>query len=101
MGTIELAIPKVRPGRRASGSCSGVDVGPSKDTAFWTAFRRSLVKRGLKGVRLVISDAHEGLRARFAKTAPLLEDAAEDVFAYRHLPLEHSGSCTARTRWNG
>jgi transposase-like protein len=40
----------------------GVDVGPSEDRAFWTAFLRSLVKRGLTGVRLVISDAHEGLK---------------------------------------
>ena len=40
----------------------GVDVGPSEDRAFWTAFLRSLVKRGLKGVRLVVSDAHEGLK---------------------------------------
>jgi transposase-like protein len=130
----------------------GVEVGPSEDRAFWTAFLRSLVKRGLKGVRLVISDAHEGLkqaigtvlsgttwqrcrvhfmrnllatvphgareaiaaivrtifaqpdhasamvqlrkvadglRPRFAQTATLLEDAAEDILAYRHLPLEH------------
>jgi len=40
----------------------GVDVGPSEDRAFWTAFLRGLVKRGLTGVRLVISDAHEGLK---------------------------------------
>ena len=31
----------------------GVDVGPSEDRVFWTAFLRSLVKRELKGVRLV------------------------------------------------
>jgi len=118
----------------------------------WTAFLRSLVKRGLKGVRLVISDAHEGvkqaigtvltgttwqrcrvhfmrnllatvphgtreaiaaivrtifaqpdhssamaqlrkvaggLRPRFPRAAALLEDAAEDILAYRHLPLKH------------
>jgi transposase-like protein len=130
----------------------GVDVGPSEEKAFWTAFLRSLVKRGLKGVRLVISDAHEGLKAaiatvltgatwqrcrvhfmrnllatvpqgareaiaaivrtifaqpdhasamtqlrkvadalrtRFAQAAALLEDAAEDVLAYRHCPIEH------------
>jgi putative transposase len=130
----------------------GVDVGPSEDRAFWTAFLRSLVKRGLRGVRLVVSDAHEGLkqaistvltgttwqrcrvhfmrnllatvpqgarepiaavvrtifaqpdhasaltqlrkvadglRARFARAASLLEDAAEDILAYRHLPIEH------------
>lgn len=130
----------------------GVDVGPSEDRAFWTAFLRSLVKRGLKGIRLVVSDAHEGLkqaigtvltgatwqrcrvhfmrnllatvpqgareaiaaivrtifaqpdhasamaqlkkvadglRSRFARAAALLEEAAEDILAYRHLPLEH------------
>jgi transposase-like protein len=130
----------------------GIDVGPSEDRAFWTAFLRSLVKRGLKGVRLVVSDAHEGLkqaigtvltgttwqrcrvhfmrnllatvpqgareaiaaivrtifaqpdhasamtqlrkvadglRSRFARAAALLEEAAEDILAYRHLPLEH------------
>jgi len=39
----------------------GVDVGASEDRSFWTAFLRSLVKRGLAGVRLVTSDAHEGL----------------------------------------
>jgi transposase-like protein len=40
----------------------GVDVGPSEDGAFWLRFLRSLVARGLTGVHLVISDAHEGLR---------------------------------------
>jgi transposase-like protein len=40
----------------------GLDAGPSEDGPFWTAFLRSLVKRGLHGVRLVISDAHEGLK---------------------------------------
>ena len=47
---------------RASARCSASMSGPSEDRAFWTAFLRSLVKRGLKGVRLVISDAHEGLK---------------------------------------
>ncbi len=40
----------------------GVDVGPSEDGAFWTSFLRSLVARGLGGVRLVTSDAHRGLK---------------------------------------
>jgi putative transposase len=44
----------------------GLDVGPSEDRAFWTAFLRSLVKRGLHGVRLVVSDAHEGLKQAIA-----------------------------------
>ncbi|HZW00814.1 MAG TPA: IS256 family transposase [Candidatus Deferrimicrobium sp.] len=40
----------------------GLAVGDSEDGAFWTAFLRSLRARGLGGVRLVISDAHEGLK---------------------------------------
>jgi transposase-like protein len=45
----------------------GAATGPSEDHQFWTSFLRQLVKRGLKGVRLVISDAHEGLRQAIAK----------------------------------
>ena len=41
----------------------GLDVGDSEDEAFWGAFLRSLKTRGLGGVQLVISDAHEGLKA--------------------------------------
>jgi len=130
----------------------GVDVGASEDRAFWTAFLRGLVKRGLSGVRLVISDAHEGLkqaittvlsgttwqrcrvhfmrnllatvpagarepiaavvrtvfaqpdhgsalaqlgkvveglRGRLPQTAALLDEAAEDILAYKHFPEEH------------
>lgn len=45
----------------------GVDIGDSEAETFWTAFLRSLKARGLGGVRLVISDAHEGLRAAIRK----------------------------------
>ena len=40
----------------------GVDVGAGETYEFWLDFLRSLVRRGLRGVHLVISDAHEGLR---------------------------------------
>jgi transposase-like protein len=40
----------------------GCDIGPSEDGAFWLSFLRGLVARGLHDVRLVTSDAHEGLR---------------------------------------
>ena len=40
----------------------GLDVGDSEDGAFWTAFLKSLRARGLKGVQLVISDHHLGLK---------------------------------------
>jgi transposase-like protein len=46
----------------------GLDVGPSEDGAFWLAFLRSLVARGLSGVRQVTSDSHEGLKAAIAAT---------------------------------
>jgi putative transposase len=44
----------------------GLDVGPSEDGAFWLQFLRGLVARGLAGVRLVVSDAHEGLKGAIA-----------------------------------
>src|SRR5207344_2417829 len=44
----------------------GLEVGPSEDGTFWVRFLRSLVARGLHGVQLVTSDAHEGLRQAIA-----------------------------------
>lgn len=45
----------------------GFAIGPSEAETFWTDFLRSLTRRGLRGVKLVISDAHEGLKAAVAK----------------------------------
>ena len=44
-----------------------IDVGEAETEAFWTEFLRGLVKRGLVGVQLAISDAHAGLKAAIAK----------------------------------
>ena len=44
----------------------GMDVGTSEDGAFWLAFLRSLSAKGLSGVELVVSDAHQGLRGAIA-----------------------------------
>jgi putative transposase len=142
----------------------GIDVGPSEDRVFWTAFLRSLVKRGLRGVRLVTSDAHEGLkhaiatvltgaawqrcrvhfmrnllatvpkgareaiaavvrtifaqpdhatamtqlrkvadglRARFAQAAALLEDGPKTSWRIGTCRLNTNDSCTAPIRWSG
>jgi putative transposase len=49
-------------GRTGEREVLGLDVGPSEDGAFWGSFLRSLVSRGLCGVRLVSSDAHRGLK---------------------------------------
>ena len=48
----------------------GVDVFTTEDGAGWTAFLRGLVARGLSGVKLVVSDAHEGLKAAIAAVLP-------------------------------
>jgi transposase-like protein len=79
---LDATFPKIREGGRV---CSmalviavgvnqsgerevlGFDVGMSEDGAFWEEFLRRLVARGLKGVKLVISDAHEGLKAAVKK----------------------------------
>jgi len=45
----------------------GMDIGPSEAETFWTEFLRRLRRRGLRGVKLVISDAHEGIKAAVAK----------------------------------
>jgi putative transposase len=41
----------------------GLHIGPSEAETFWSTFLKSLLRRGLHGVKLVISDAHEGLKA--------------------------------------
>jgi len=45
----------------------GMTVGNSEAEPFWTEFLRSLARRGLRGVKLVVSDAHEGLKAAITK----------------------------------
>jgi transposase-like protein len=45
----------------------GWEIGPTEEEAFWTAFLRKLVRRGLRGVRIVTSDAHEGLKKAIAQ----------------------------------
>ena len=45
----------------------GKAIGPSEAEPFWTQFLRSLTARGLRGVKLVISDAHEGIKAAVKK----------------------------------
>jgi putative transposase len=54
-----IAVAVDTEGRR---EIVGLHIGPSEAETFWATFLRSLVKRGLKGVKLVVSDAHEGLK---------------------------------------
>lgn len=59
----------IATGLRADGyrEVLGVDVGDSENETFWTEFLRDLKDRGLTGVRLVVSDAHAGLRAAIGR----------------------------------
>jgi len=45
----------------------GMEIGASEAEPFWTGFLRKLTRRGLRGVKLVISDAHEGIKAAVCK----------------------------------
>jgi transposase-like protein len=59
-----IAVAVNTDGRR---EVLGMEVGPSEAEPFWTSFLRALTRRGLRGVKLVISDSHEGLKKAAAK----------------------------------
>jgi transposase-like protein len=59
-----IAVAVNTDGRR---EIIGLKVGPSEAETFWSGFLKSLVRRGLKGVKLVVSDAHEGLKQAIAR----------------------------------
>ena len=79
---LDAKVEKVRDGGRVVRKCLviahgvhesgrreviGLDCGECETEAFWRDFLRSLVKRGLAGVQLVVSDAHEGLKSAIAQ----------------------------------
>ena len=57
---VTIAVGVNSDGRR---EVLGMAIGASEAETFWTDFLRSLARRGLRGVKLVISDAHEGIKA--------------------------------------
>ena len=59
-----VAVAANAEGRR---EIVGLHIGPSEAETFWSTFLKSLVRRGLCSVKLVISDAHEGLKAAIAR----------------------------------
>jgi putative transposase len=60
---------------------------PADAETFWSDFLRSLTRRGLRGVKLVISDAHEGLKTAAAaiRTAFVQEDHEAAVAQWRQV----------------
>jgi putative transposase len=77
----------------------GVEVGPSEDGTFWLSFLRSLVGRGLSGVRLVTSDAHRGLKGAVA--AVLTGASWQRCRVHTIRTQSRSGRChrTPRSPW--
>jgi putative transposase len=63
-GAVIVAVGVNSDGRR---EVLGMDIGASEAETFWTEFLRKLARRGLRGVKLAISDAHEGIKAAVAK----------------------------------
>jgi len=59
-----IAVAVNTDGRR---EILGIHIGASEAETFWLEFLRTLKRRGLAGVKLVISDAHEGIKAAVAK----------------------------------
>lgn len=59
-----IAVAANTEGRR---EIVGLGIGPSEAETFWADFLKRLTRRGLRGVKLVISDAHDGIKAAVAK----------------------------------
>lgn len=59
-----IAVAVSTDGRR---EIVGLHIGPSEAETFWSTFLKRLVKRGLTGAKLVVSDAHEGLKQAIAR----------------------------------
>jgi transposase-like protein len=92
---VDAKVEKVRDGGRVVPKCVvvahavhesgrreiiGLDVGEAETEAFWREFLRSLVKRGLTGVQLAISDAHPGLKRRSRRCSAAPGNAAPCTF---------------------
>jgi transposase-like protein len=72
----------------------GMDIGPSEAETFWTAFLRKLARRGLRGVKLVVSDAHEGIKATVARSSTPAGSAAASTSCATHwrMPARAAGA---------
>jgi putative transposase len=74
----------------------GMDIGPSEAETFWTAFLRKLARRGLRGVKLVISDAHEGIKAAVSRVLTATWQRCRVQFASRRLRRHEECPCPCR-----
>ena len=110
---VTIAVAVNTDGRR---EVLGMDIGPSEAETFWIEFLRKLKRRGLSGVKLVISDAHGGIKAavtrvfqatwqrcrvHFSRTA--LAHAGKSgrrvVAAFIATAFAQDDAASARTQW--
>lgn len=57
----------ILPSKEVDTASRRMEIGTSEAESIWTEFLRKLTRRGLRGVKLVVSDAHEGLKAAATK----------------------------------
>src|SRR5690349_13041018 len=78
----------------------GLHIGPSEAETFWSGFLKSLARRGLRDVKLVISDAHEGLKAAIRRVfgATWQRCRVPSPGLMPGVPFGH-GSVAVRDRW--
>ena len=88
---VTVAVGVNTDGRR---EVLGMGVGPSEAETFWTEFLRKLARRGLRGVKLVVSDAHEGLKAAAARVLNATHQRCRVHFARN--ALAHAGKSGRR-----
>lgn len=95
---VTIAVGVNADGRR---EVLGMATGASEAEAFWLDFLRSLARRGLRGVKLVISDAHEGLKAAVTKVLRATWQRCRVHFA--RTALAHAGKTQRRivSAWIG
>ncbi|RMI15255.1 IS256 family transposase [Pseudoroseomonas wenyumeiae] len=102
-GRIVLVAVTIAVGVNADGrrEVLGMAVGASEAEPFWLDFLRSLARRGLAGVKLVISDAHEGLKAAVTKVLRATWQRCRVHFARN--ALAHAGKSQRRivSAWIG
>jgi putative transposase len=111
---LDAKVEKVRDGGRVVRKCLviaqrvddsgrreviGLDCGEAETEVFWRDFLRSLVKRGLAGVELVISDAHEGLKNAIGQVLAAPGSAAASTSCAKRsaTPAKNSNRCWPRS----
>jgi putative transposase len=77
----------------------GMTTGNSEAEPFWTEFLRSLARRGLRGVKLVVSDAHEGLKAAITKVLGAGKTQRRVVSAWIGTAFAQDDADAARQQW--